>query len=181
MRIDPFFDPKREFIRALWKVVVLLSAMALIVVFSSSCRTKNTLVSSSDSIRFEYRERVVDIHDTVMVHSTDTVRIAVSSSKGGLYERHTLYDPSTGNKIEESVSASLIEQMENIRESVSLLLSKYSSVSELHEDTISHVRQSEVVTTKADKTLFRSKIIISCICLFILTIVLILFLKYLVK
>lgn len=177
MNTDPFFNPKREFIKALWKVIVILSVMTLIVVFSSSCRTKNTLVSSSDSIRIEYRERVVDIHDTVVVHSTDTISIAVSSSKGGSYERHTLYDPSTGNKIEESVSASLIEQMESIREAISLLSSQYVSVSELHEDTISQVMQSEVVTTKAEKTSSCSDIILACIFIFVLTIVLILVFK----
>ena len=177
MSTDPFFNPKREFIKALWKVIVILFVMTIFVVFSSSCRTKNTLVSSSDSIRIEYRERVVDIHDTVVVHSTDTIRIAVSSSMGGSYERHTLYDPSTGNKIEESVSASLIEQMESIREAISLLSSQYGFVSELHEDTISQVRQSEVVTTEAEKTSFRQKITVSCICLFILLIVLIFFFK----
>ena len=177
MSTDPFFNPKREFIKALWKVIVILFVMTIFVVFSSSCRTKNTLVSSSDSIRIEYRERVVDIHDTVVVHSTDSVRVTVSSSKGGLYERHTLYDPSTGNKIEESVSASLIEQMDKIREAISLLSSQYGSVSELHEDTISQVRQSEVVTTKAEKTSDYLDIILACIFIFVLTIVLILVFK----
>lgn len=177
MSTDPFFNPKREFIKALWKVIVILFVMTIFVVFSSSCRTKNTLVSSSDSIRIEYRERVVDIHDTVVVHSTDTIRITASSSKGGSYERHTLYDPSTGNKIEESVSASLIEQMESIREAISLLSSQYGFVSELREDTISQVRQSEVVTTKDEKTSSCSDIILACIFIVILTILLIFFFK----
>ena len=65
---DPFFNPRKEFLRALWKVIVILLIAAASVLLTS-CRTR-TLIE---------RETVeVYVHDTVTVMVRDTVHVKVS-------------------------------------------------------------------------------------------------------
>lgn len=65
---DPFFNPKKEFLRTLWKVIVILLIAAASVLLTS-CRTR-TLIE---------RETVeVYVHDTVTVTVRDTVHVKVS-------------------------------------------------------------------------------------------------------
>lgn len=65
---DPFFNPQKEFLKALWKVIALFAIAAIIVCVCASCHTPKSVQT----------ERVeVHLRDTVRIVQRDTVRIQV--------------------------------------------------------------------------------------------------------
>lgn len=70
---NPFFNPSKEFLKALWKVIAVFAIAAVFVCVCSSCRTHK-------SVQTEYVE--VHHYDTVRIEQRDTVRVQVQNEAG---------------------------------------------------------------------------------------------------